>query len=165
MNDQSPTKPPIAPAAEGETLGTMDILGLLQRLPHRYPFLMVDKVIGIKPDEFGIGIKNVTYNEPQFMGHFPNIPIFPGVLIVEGMAQTAAAIYLSAQTDLTTAPLVYFMSIDRVKFRKTVHPGDTLEYHMQKLRRRSDVWRFGGVSKVSGVVVAEAEITAMVVRK
>jgi 3-hydroxyacyl-[acyl-carrier-protein] dehydratase len=126
---------------------------------------MVDKVIGIKPDEFGIGIKNVTFNEPQFMGHFPGIPIFPGVLIVEGMAQTAAAIYLSAQTDLETAPLVYFMSIDRVKFRKTVHPGDQLEYHMQKLRRRSDVWRFGGVSKVNGVVVAEAEITAMVVRK
>ena len=164
MNDQSPTKPAVPPATEGEILGTMDILGLLQRLPHRYPFLMVDRVIGIRGEDFGIGIKNVTYNEPQFTGHFPGVPIFPGVLLVEGMAQTAAAIYLSKQ-DIAVAPLVYFMSIDKVKFRKTVHPGDTVEYHMQKLKRRSDVWRFGGVSKVNGVVVAEAEITAMVVRK
>lgn len=164
MNDQSPTKPAVPKVPEGEVLGTMDILGLLQRLPHRYPFLMVDRVIGIRGEDFGIGIKNVTYNEPQFTGHFPGIPIFPGVLLVEGMAQTAAAIYLSKQ-DITTPPLVYFMSIDKVKFRKTVHPGDTVEYHMQKLKRRSDVWRFGGLSKVNGVVVAEAEITAMVVRK
>jgi 3-hydroxyacyl-[acyl-carrier-protein] dehydratase len=164
MNDQSPSKAAVPPVTEGEPLGTMDILGLLQRLPHRYPFLMVDRVIGIRGEDFGIGIKNVTYNEPQFTGHFPGVPIFPGVLLVEGMAQTAAAIYLSKQ-DITSPPLVYFMSIDRVKFRKTVHPGDTVEYHMQKLKRRSDVWRFGGLSKVNGVVVAEAEITAMVVRK
>jgi 3-hydroxyacyl-[acyl-carrier-protein] dehydratase len=147
--------------AATETLGSVDIRRLLELLPHRYPFLLVDRIIGIKGDERGIGIKNVTMNEPQFTGHFPGSPIMPGVLIIEGMAQTAGAMCVAAGGS-TRPQLVYFMTIDKAKFRKPVVPGDRLEYHMTKLKSRSKMWWFRGEAKVDGVVVAEAELSAMI---
>ena len=114
-------------------------------------------------DESAIGIKNVTINEPFFQGHFPNFPIMPGVLIIEGLAQTAGALCVHNLADATYKPqLVYFMGIDRAKFRKPVVPGDQLHYHVQKIRSRGRAWRFYGEAKVNGQVVAEAEISAMI---
>jgi 3-hydroxyacyl-[acyl-carrier-protein] dehydratase len=132
-------------------------------LPHRYPFLLVDRIIDIRSDESAIGIKNVTANEPQFMGHFPGAPVFPGVLIIEGMAQTAGVIGLMSLDKGFSASKVYFLTIDKAKFRKPVVPGDTMEYHLQKISRRKMMWWYKGVAKVRGEVVAEAEIGAMLV--
>ena len=146
--------------AQGRTLQSADIMRVLAMLPHRYPFLMVDKIIEMDGDESGIGIKNVTINEPHFQGHFPQQPVMPGVLLVEGMAQTAGALCIAAQ-EISQPKIVYFMSIDKAKFRKPVVPGDTVEFHVRKLKRRSNIWRFGAEAKVGGIVVAEAEITAM----
>ena len=121
-------------------LETADIAVLLKSLPHRYPFLMVDRIIKIHSDESAIGIKNVTANEPQFLGHFPGNPVFPGVLLIEGMAQTAGAICILSQMDGNQPSSVYFMTIDKAKFRKPVVPGDTVEYHVTKIaKRRNDV--------------------------
>jgi len=143
-------------------LEAAEIADLLKALPHRYPFLLVDRIIGIRGDEAGIGIKNVTFNEPQFMGHFPGRPVFPGVLMIEGMAQTAGALCLMA-TGMTGQPLqVFFLTIDKAKFRKPVIPGDTIEYHMQKLTKKKNMWWFRGEAKVAGKIVAEAEVGAMV---
>jgi 3-hydroxyacyl-[acyl-carrier-protein] dehydratase len=143
-------------------LGAADIMRMLELLPHRYPFLMVDRIVAMKGDESAIGIKNVTFNEPQFQGHFPGQPIFPGVLIIEGMAQTAGALCVAA--GLTgKAKSVYFLTIDKAKFRKPVLPGDTVEYHMRKLHQRRDMWWYRGEAKVAGKLVAEAEVGAMVV--
>jgi 3-hydroxyacyl-[acyl-carrier-protein] dehydratase len=144
------------------SLGTADILEVLGYLPHRYPFLLVDRIIEMRADESCIGIKNVTYNEPQFTGHFPGRPIMPGVLLIEGMAQTAGA--LCARTVTPRPKAVYFMTIDKAKFRKPVLPGDVVEYHMTKLRNRLNMWWFRGEAKVAGQLVAEAEISAMLVR-
>lgn len=143
------------------TIEALDIAAILAALPHRYPFLMIDRVIGIRGDEFAIGIKNVTINEPQFQGHFPKRPVFPGVLIVEGMAQTAGVLYIVTQCS-TKPQSVYFLTIDKCKFRKPVYPGDTLEYHMTRVRRRNAMWWFKGQAKVGEQIVAEAEIGAMV---
>jgi 3-hydroxyacyl-[acyl-carrier-protein] dehydratase len=143
-------------------LGTGDILKILQWLPHRYPFLMVDRIININSDESAIGIKNVTFNEPHFQGHFPGNPVFPGVLIIEGMAQTAGAICVAS--GLTgKANSVYFLTIDKAKFRRPVVPGDVLEYHMTRKARRKKMWWYRGEAKVAGELVAEAEVGAMVV--
>ncbi len=144
-------------------LGTADIVRVLKLLPHRYPFLMVDRIIDMSGDDFAIGIKNVTINEPHFLGHFPDFPVMPGVLIIEGMAQTAGALCVSNFEDQYEQHLVYFMAIDRARFRKPVHPGDTLHYHVTKLRSRGRVWRFRGEAKVNDGLVAEAEISAMIV--
>jgi len=144
------------------TLDTVDILRLMKCLPHRYPFLMVDKIVGIRGDDFGIGIKNVTINEPQFMGHFPGYPVMPGVLLIEGMAQTAGALCIGANFADWAGKAVYFMSIDKAKFRKPVVPGDVIEHHMKKLKNRGNIWKYWGESRVAGVKVAEAEITAMI---
>jgi 3-hydroxyacyl-[acyl-carrier-protein] dehydratase len=138
---------------------TVTIAGILKMLPHRYPFLMVDRIIGIRGDEFGIGIKNVTINEPQFQGHFPNNPIFPGVLLLEGMAQTAGVLCVHARKE--SPPYVYFMTIDGAKFRKPVVPGDTIEYHMTLHKRRRNMWWYRGEAKVGGELVAEAMLSAM----
>jgi 3-hydroxyacyl-[acyl-carrier-protein] dehydratase len=142
------------------TIEAVDIGTILKTLPHRFPFLLIDRVINIRSDFSGIGIKNVTVNEPQFTGHFPGRPIFPGVLMIEGMAQTAGVIgMLSTETDRPTA--VYFLTIDKCKFRKPALPGDVIEYHMHLVNRKKDMWWFHGDAKVNGTVVAQADIGAM----
>ena len=143
-----------------------EIGDIMRLLPHRYPFLMIDRIIEMRADEFGIGVKNVTINEPFFLGHFPAEPVMPGVLQIEGMAQTAGVMCLNAQTEFDAEPLVYLMTIDKARFRKPVVPGDTVHYHMTKMRRRFDVWKFKGEARVGDVLVAEAEVSAMLtVRK
>ncbi|MGH6663463.1 MAG: 3-hydroxyacyl-ACP dehydratase FabZ [Pseudolabrys sp.] len=146
-------------------LGAADIAAILKMLPHRYPFLLVDRVLDIDGDDHGIGIKNVTFNEPHFQGHFPGNPVFPGVLMIEGMAQTAGVLCLTKmiaeQTSVKTN-LVYFLTIDKAKFRRPVVPGDTLEYHMTKIAQRRTMWWYRGIAKVAGHIVAEAEVGAMV---
>ena len=146
----------------GATLEAIGILEILAALPHRYPFLLVDRIIDIRGDEHGIGIKNVTANEPHFVGHFPNNPVMPGVLVLEGMAQTAGTMCIRAQPGQGKPARVYFLTIDKVKFRKPVVPGDRLEYHMNRIKRRRNMWWFRGEAKVDGELVAEAELGAMV---
>jgi 3-hydroxyacyl-[acyl-carrier-protein] dehydratase len=143
------------------TLDAVDIRGLLALLPHRYPFLMVDRIVDIRGSDSAVGIKNVSINEPHFAGHFPGRPIMPGVLILEGMAQTAGAIAIRAHAK-SAPPVVFLMSIDDARFRKLVVPGDMLEYHVVKKRAHRSVWKFACEAKVAGVLVAEAMITAMV---
>ena len=145
----------------GKKLETADIAEVLRLLPHRYPFLMVDRVIDIRGDEHGIGIKNVTFNEPCFQGHFPGNPIFPGVLLIEGMAQTAGVLVIAA-TSSQQPKSVFFMTIDQAKFRKPVVPGDTVEYHMNRIAHRKTMWWYRGEAKVAGQVVAEAKVGAMI---
>jgi 3-hydroxyacyl-[acyl-carrier-protein] dehydratase len=145
-------------------LESADIQSILKLLPHRYPFLLVDRIIEMDGDKGCIGIKNVTANEPHFMGHFPEQPIMPGVLMIEGMAQTAGAMCVASQKGSDKPNIVYFMTIDKAKFRKPVLPGDTLQYHMSKLKSRGNMWWFRGEAKVDGQLVAEAEISAMLVR-
>jgi 3-hydroxyacyl-[acyl-carrier-protein] dehydratase len=146
----------------GETLEVVGIREILAALPHRYPFLMVDRIVDIRGDEHGVGIKNVTANEPHFLGHFPGNPVMPGVLVLEGMAQTAGTLCIRAQPTRTKPALVYFLTIDKAKFRKPVRPGDVLEYHVDKLRQRKNMWWFRGEAKVDGKIVAEAELGAMI---
>jgi 3-hydroxyacyl-[acyl-carrier-protein] dehydratase len=146
-----------------KTYDTFDVQKLLALLPHRYPFLLVDRIIQARADEFGIGIKNVTANEPQFEGHFPGRPIMPGVLLIEGMAQTAGALCVASQLEKGKPSLVYLMTIDKAKFRKPVVPGDRVEFHMTRLSKRRNMWWFRGEAKVDGALVCEAEISAMLV--
>ena len=145
-------------AGPAHKLATADIAKVMKLLPHRYPFLMVDRMYDMDRDDSCVGVKNVTINEPFFQGHFPQFPVMPGVLIIEGLAQTAGAHSLGENYK---AELVYFMGIDNAKFRKPVLPGDQLHYHVRKIRNRGRVWRFYGEAKVNGHVVAEAEISAM----
>ena len=145
------------------TLDSADITRIMSALPHRYPFLMVDRIRDIDGDESCVGLKNVTINEPHFQGHFPGRPVMPGVLLIEGMAQTAGALCSLAQDGSARPKLVYFMTIDNAKFRKPVVPGDTVEYHVRKVRRRASIWKFACEARVEGVKVAEAEVTAMMV--
>jgi 3-hydroxyacyl-[acyl-carrier-protein] dehydratase len=144
-------------------LAVADVMQVMRLLPHRYPFLLVDKIIEIDRDESGIGIKNVTINEPFFQGHFPKYPVMPGVLIIEALAQTAGAICIHNAGVTDIPQIVYFMGIDNAKFRKPVLPGDTLHLHVQKVRNRGSVWRFRCEAKVAGQTVAEADISAMIV--
>jgi 3-hydroxyacyl-[acyl-carrier-protein] dehydratase len=139
-----------------------DIAAVLKMLPHRYPFLMVDRVIEMRGEDRGIGIKNVTINEPHFMGHFPENPVFPGVLMIEGMAQTAGVLCI-ANLRMKRPKSVFFLTIDKAKFRKPVVPGDTIEYHMRKSAHRRSMWWYSGIAKVAGHIVAEAEVGAMIV--
>jgi 3-hydroxyacyl-[acyl-carrier-protein] dehydratase len=148
--------------AQQKALGTADIARILKLLPHRYPFLLVDKIVDMDGDNSAVGIKNVTINEPYFQGHFPDFPVMPGVLLIEGMAQTAGALCMANLNDVEPQ-VVYFMTIDRARFRRPVMPGDTVHYHMTKRRNRGRVWRFEGKAIVNGQVVAEAEISAMIV--
>ncbi|MCO5065658.1 MAG: 3-hydroxyacyl-ACP dehydratase FabZ [Rhizobiaceae bacterium] len=141
-------------------LEAADILRLLRLLPHRYPMLLVDRIVEINGDDSAIGIKNVTFNEPHFQGHFPDHPVMPGVLIVEAMAQTAGAICINA-TGADKPSLVYFMTIDNAKFRRPVVPGDRLEIHVRKTKKRGNIWRFACEALVDGAKAAEAEISAM----
>lgn len=144
------------------SLDSADIMRVLELLPHRYPFLLVDRIIEIDRDESCIGIKNVSINEPQFQGHFPGRPIMPGVLIIEGMAQTAGAMCIHELGTEAVPKLVYFMTIDKAKFRKTVHPGDQLHYVVKKIRRRKTIWKFSCRALVDDVPVADAELSAMI---
>lgn len=144
---------------------------ILQALPHRYPFLLVDKVIEIVPGETATGLKNVTLAEPEFQGHFPDDPIFPGVLIVEAMAQTAAVLALASRTpDAATSiqdqrSSIYFMTIDGVKFRQPVRPGDVLQLKVRRVQERGNVWKFSGEAFVENHLVSEAMFMAMIREK
>ncbi|HEV2556275.1 MAG TPA: 3-hydroxyacyl-ACP dehydratase FabZ [Bosea sp. (in: a-proteobacteria)] len=146
------------------TLGVADIQKIMACIPHRYPFLLVDRVVEINGDESGIGIKNVTINEPQFTGHFPDRPVFPGVLMIEAMAQTAGVLVVNARgSEDTAVRSVLFTTIDKAKFRKPVGPGDTLRFHLTKVARKRNIWFYRGEARVEGVLVAEADLSAMVV--
>lgn len=146
-----------------KVLTSIDVLEVMKLLPHRYPFLLVDKIIDIDGDDSAIGVKNVTFNEPQFQGHFPEQPIMPGVLLIEAMAQTAGAI--CALKAGGKANLVYFMTIDNARFRKPVVPGDRVEFHVVKQKQRGNIWKYHCDAKVDGVLVAEADVGAMMVSK
>ena len=146
---------------KGQTV--LDIERIMQMLPHRYPFLLIDKVRDIVPGESAVGIKNVSINEPFFSGHFPGHPVMPGVLGVEAMAQTAAAMVVVSMGEDTEDRLVYFMSIENARFRKPVVPGDVLNIHVKKKQRRGSGWKFESKATVDGVTVADANFTAMIV--
>jgi 3-hydroxyacyl-[acyl-carrier-protein] dehydratase len=141
----------------------MDIMDIQKLLPHRYPFLLVDRIIELVPATKAVGIKNVTMNEEFFRGHFPDQPIMPGVLIIEALAQVAGILAFKTEGDAGKA--VYFMSIERAKFRKPVVPGDQLRLDVSILQHRGNVWKFSGNALVADKIAAEAEFTAMVVDK
>src|SRR5262245_47415848 len=148
--------------AEGRSaLGTADIARIMAMLPHRYPFLLIDRLIDMDRDISATGIKNVTINEPFFQGHFPQSPVMPGVLIIEAMAQTAAGLVMAHLGEFNSGKLVYFMAIDHARFRKPVLPGDVLHLPVRQLQKRGNVWRFAAEAQVEGRKVAEAEIGAM----
>jgi len=149
-------------ALDEKTLESVDIQRILACLPHRYPFLLVDRIEQIDGDRSCVGIKNVTANEPHFQGHFPGNPVMPGVLIIEGMAQTAGVICVMGKDNGQKPSLVYFMTIDEAKFRRPVVPGDVLEYHMTRITRRRNMWWYRGEAKVRGELVAEAKVGAMI---
>jgi len=135
---------------------------IMELIPHREPFLMIDRAEGIFPDVSAIGVKNVTAIEPHFRGHFPSRPVMPGVLIIEAMAQTAAVLVVETLGDSAKGKLVYFMSVEDGRFRKPVTPGDVLYLHVAKIRNRGPVWKFRGEGRVNGQIVAEATFTAMI---
>jgi 3-hydroxyacyl-[acyl-carrier-protein] dehydratase len=140
----------------------INIQEIMEMIPHRYPFLLVDRVISLVPSESIIGIKNVTANEPQFTGHFPGNPIMPGVLIIEALAQVAAVLVSKTLKANPHEKEVYFMAIENAKFRKVVTPGDTLHLHAKIVQQRGPVWKFAGRAEVDGSLAAEASFTAMV---
>jgi 3-hydroxyacyl-[acyl-carrier-protein] dehydratase len=142
---------------------SVDINRIMDMIPHRYPFLLIDRVENIEKDVCAVGIKNVTFNEPHFIGHFPQRPIMPGVLIIEAMAQTSAVLVVTTLGQESEGKLVYFMSVEEAKFRKPVVPGDRLELHVTKERNRGNVWKFKAEGKVDGTKVAEATFSAMIV--
>lgn len=141
---------------------TVDILQIKRMIPHRYPFLLIDRVEDMRKNQFGRGIKNVTVNEHFFEGHFPQRPVMPGVLIIEAMAQTSAVLTVHTLDLIGSDSLVYFMGIDACKFRKPVVPGDRLELEVTQTRNRARVYKFRGEAKVAGSIVAEADFGAMI---
>ena len=151
---------------ENSTPIEIGIEKIMKDLPHRYPFLLIDKVSITELGKTAIGFKNVTFNEPHFTGHFPDRPIMPGVLIVEAMAQTAGVMMLNSSDELSSdGKLIYFMSIDNTKFRKPVVPGDVLELHIKIIQGRSNVFKMSGIGIVAGNKVAEAEFSVMLVEQ
>jgi 3-hydroxyacyl-[acyl-carrier-protein] dehydratase len=150
------------PLAIDPALAQADILTIKRAIPHRYPFLLIDRVVNIAKNRSAVGIKNVTANEPHFQGHFPTRPVMPGVLIIEAMAQTSAVLVVETLGLLDSELLVYFMSIDSAKFRRVVQPGDTLELHVTVDRTRGKVWRFAGEARVGDALCAEAAFAAMI---
>jgi 3-hydroxyacyl-[acyl-carrier-protein] dehydratase len=146
----------------GEVIEVVDIRRIMHAIPHRYPFLMIDRVVDVVRDRSAVGIKNVSVNESFFQGHFPNHPVMPGVLIIECMAQTAAVLVVETLGPESAGKVVYFMSIEAAKFRRPVVPGDQLRIHVEKERNRGNVWKFHAVARVDGVSVAEATYAAMI---
>ncbi len=151
------------PQDTAEPVASLDIMQLMEMLPHRYPMLMIDRLVDMVPNHSAVGIKNVTINEPCFQGHFPSKPIMPGVLIVEAMAQTAAALVVHSMGGVSAGSLVYFMTIENARFRKLVVPGDALRVHVSRIHQRGNVWKFRGEGRVEGALCAEASFTAMIV--
>lgn len=148
-----------------EQFKTINIEQIIKSIPHRYPFLLVDKIIAMEKNKSAVGVKNVTFNEPHFAGHFPDKSIMPGVLIIEAMAQTAAIMVINSGDFKPEENLVYFMSVDGAKFRKPVVPGDVLELHIEVIQNRGAVWKVSGIGKVDGEKVAEAQFSAMILDK
>ena len=147
----------VTPSAE-----VIDITRIMQMIPHRYPFLLIDRVVETVPDQSAVAIKNVTMNEPHFQGHFPGHPIMPGVLIIEAMAQTAAVLVVHTLGGQAEGKLVYFTSIEQARFRHPIVPGDSVRIHVAKERRRGNLWKFTGEAKVDGQLRAEATFAAMI---
>ncbi|NCT40843.1 MAG: 3-hydroxyacyl-ACP dehydratase FabZ [Alphaproteobacteria bacterium] len=143
----------------------IDITRIMQMIPHRYPILLVDRILEIDAGERAVALKNVTMNEPHFQGHFPGHPVMPGVLIVEAMAQTSAIVCVESLGVAAEGKVVYFMTIDNARFRKPVTPGDSLIIEVTKIRSRANVWKFQGVAKVGDQVCAEATFSAMITDK
>ena len=152
--DEQPRKP--------SEVAPIDVMRIMEMIPHRYPFLLIDRVVELEIDKSAVGIKNVTINDSFFQGHFPRQPIMPGVLIVEAMAQTAAVLVVQTLDGTAAGKLVYFMTIDEARFRKPVSPGDTMKIHVDKLRSRGNVWKFSGEARVEGTLVASARFAAMI---
>ena len=159
MNKDTPDHKGVGEQRAVRPLNVHDIMALL---PHRYPFLMIDRVEDIVPGESAVGTKNVTINEPFFQGHFPAQAVMPGVLIVEAMAQSAAALVMYTLGEEAHGKVVYFMSVDEARFRKPVVPGDTLKIHVTRIQNRRSVWKFSGEAKVEGTLVANATYSAMI---
>ena len=152
MTEQSPA----------QQLDAIEIARVMQMIPHRYPMLLIDKITEIVADERALGIKNVTINEPQFQGHFPNQAVMPGVLVIESMAQTAAVLVVYTLGPDSEGKLVYFMTIDNARFRRPIVPGDVMHVHVSKLRNRGAIWKFRGEVLVDGLLAAQAQFTAMI---
>jgi 3-hydroxyacyl-[acyl-carrier-protein] dehydratase len=148
-----------------DSLESVDILRIMEMIPHRYPMLLIDRIVDLKRGDSAIGIKNVTMNEPQFTGHFPSQPVMPGVMIVESMAQTAAVVVVHALGPDAEGKLVYFMTIDEARFRRPVTPGDRMYIHVTALKRRGTIWKFKGEVKVDDKLAAEAIFSAMILDK
>jgi len=141
----------------------IDIEKIVEMIPHRYPFLMIDRVSDLVPEESAVGHKNVTINEPHFQGHFPSKPIMPGVLIIEAMAQTSAVLVVHTLGGEAVDKLVYFMSVENAKFRRPVQPGDVMKIYVNTKKHRKAVWKFDGVAKVDEQIVAQSTFTAMII--
>jgi len=152
----------LAASTEGLRVDLVDIAGIMRAIPHRYPMLMIDRVVDLVLHNSAIGVKNVSVNEPFFQGHFPGTPVMPGVLIIEAMAQTAAVLVVTSLGPQAEGRLVYFMTIESAKFRRPVSPGDQLRIHINRERRRGNVWKFTAVARVDEVNVAEATYSAMI---
>lgn len=146
-------------------MSEINITEILQMIPHRYPMLLVDRILEFVPGKNIVGIKNVSFNEPQFLGHFPDNPVMPGVLIVEAMAQVSAILVAKTINALPSEKSVLFMSIDNAKFRHIVRPGDSLYIYSQIEQNRGDVWKFTAQAKINDVIAAESSFTAMVKNK
>lgn len=140
----------------------IDILTIMKRIPHRYPFLLIDRIEKIVPYDHAVGIKCVSMNEPFFQGHFPGKPVMPGVLVIESMAQTAAVMVVTSLGPEAEGKLVYFMSVEEAKFRRPVAPGDYMTVRVERRHNRGTVWKFAGEAYVDGKVVAEAVFSAMI---